>query len=58
MTTVQSASLFLGTPTAYYVFFSIVEIGCTALIVRSTWTWRTPPTAPVAGASPTPASVQ
>jgi hypothetical protein len=58
MTTVQSASLFAGTPTAYYVFFSIVEIGCTTLIVRSAWTWRTPRSAPVTGASPTPASAQ
>jgi hypothetical protein len=58
MTIVQSVSLVSVTPTAYYVFFSIVEIGCTALIVRFAWTWRTPRTAPVTGASATPASVQ
>lgn len=51
MTVVQSASLFSGTTTAYYLFFSVFEIGCTALIVRSAWTWRTAPTVPAAAPS-------
>ncbi len=28
MTLVQTATLFLGTPTPYYAFFSVLEIGC------------------------------
>lgn len=40
MTAVQFSSLFVGTsPTAYYIFFSIVEITCTALIVWYAWKW-------------------
>ena len=40
MTVVQFASLFFGSaPTPYYVFFSILEIGCTALIVWFAWKW-------------------
>lgn len=42
MTLVQAATLFLGTPTAYYAFFSVVEIACTALVVRTAWRWRAP----------------
>jgi hypothetical protein len=42
MTAVQAATLFLGAPTAYYVFFSVIEIACTAGIVRCAWTWRAP----------------
>ena len=53
MTVVQLATLLAGTATTYYLFFSVVEIGCTALIVRFAWTWRTPRTAPVT----TPAAV-
>jgi MFS family permease len=47
MTAVQAATLLAGTPTAYYAFFSVIEIGCTLLIVRSAWTWHPPPAAPV-----------
>ena len=39
MTLVQIMSLFMGTPTSYYVFFSIIEISCTAFIVWYAWTW-------------------
>ena len=39
MTVVQISSLFAGTPTAYYIFFSVIEISCTALIVYFAWTW-------------------
>ena len=40
MTLVQIMSLFLGAPTIYYVFFSVIEIACTAFIVYYAWTWR------------------
>ena len=41
MTVVQVASLFAGSgPTAYYVFFSAIEIACTAYIVWYAWHWR------------------
>lgn len=39
MMLVQIVSLFMGTPTSYYVFFSIVEISCTAFIVWYAWSW-------------------
>jgi hypothetical protein len=43
MTVVQVASLFAGTgPAPYYVFFSIIEILCTALIVWYAWRWVSP----------------
>ncbi len=40
MTAVQVATLFAGPPTTYYVFFSAIEIACTAFIVWYAWTWR------------------
>jgi hypothetical protein len=41
MTVVQVASLFAGSgPTAYYVFFSAIEIAYTAYIVWYAWHWR------------------
>ena len=42
MTIVQIVSLFTAVPTMYYVFFSIVEISATALIVWYAWTWSRP----------------
>jgi Family of unknown function (DUF6326) len=43
MTAVQASSLFFGSsPTIYYMFFSVIEIGCTALIVWSAWKWADP----------------
>ena len=42
MTIVQIVSLFTAVPTMYYVFFSIVEISATALIVWYAWTWSHP----------------
>jgi hypothetical protein len=42
MTVVQSASLFVGTPTPYYAFFSVLEIGGTAVIAWLAWSWRVP----------------
>jgi Family of unknown function (DUF6326) len=40
MTIVQLASLFVGTPTAYYLFFSVVEVACTSAIVWYAWRWH------------------
>lgn len=42
MTVVQILTLFAGTPTMYYIFFSIIEISCTAFIVWYTWQWTSP----------------
>lgn len=42
MTLVQAASLFVGTPTSYYAFFSLLEISCTAVIAWQAWCWRVP----------------
>ena len=39
MTVVQVATLFAGTPTIYYVFFSAIEIATTAAIVWLAWRW-------------------
>jgi Family of unknown function (DUF6326) len=40
MTAVQSATLFVGAPAPYYLFFSVIEIATTVLIVWFAWTWR------------------
>ena len=37
MTLVQLASLFVRAPALYYVFFSVIEIGTTAVIVWLAW---------------------
>ena len=43
MTVVQFLSVFSGTtPTLYYIFFSIIEIACTSLIVWFAWKWPNP----------------
>lgn len=42
MTAVQSASLFVGAPAPYYLFFSVIEIATTVLIVWFAWNWRGP----------------
>lgn len=42
MTAVQSASLFVGTPAPYYLFFSVIEIATTVFIVWFAWNWRQP----------------
>ncbi len=47
MTTVQFSSLFFGSsPTIYYIFFSIIEIACTSLIVWYAWKWPNPEVSP------------
>jgi hypothetical protein len=40
MTAVQTLTLFVGKPTMYYAFFSVIEIASTAAIVWQAWTWR------------------
>ena len=40
MTAVQSATLFVGIPAPYYLFFSVIEIATTVLIVWFAWNWR------------------
>jgi hypothetical protein len=40
MTALQISTLFVATPTMYYVFFSTLEIAGTAFIVWIAWTWR------------------
>ncbi|TFH23164.1 MAG: hypothetical protein E4H10_12545 [Bacteroidia bacterium] len=40
MTLIQIMSLFVGSgATPHYIFFSIIEISCTAFIVWYAWTW-------------------
>jgi Family of unknown function (DUF6326) len=41
-TSAQTATLFLGKPAMYYLFFSVIEISCTAFIVVYTWKWLKP----------------
>ncbi len=50
MTAVQILTLVLTPPLAYYIFFSILEIGCTALIVWYAWTWPHPESGVLTGA--------
>ena len=42
MTAALPVTLFVAKPTSYYVFFTIIEITCTALIVWYAWKWRNP----------------
>ena len=42
LTAVQSATLFVGVPAPYYLFFSVIEIATTVVIVWFAWTWRAP----------------
>lgn len=43
MTVVQFSTLFLGSPpTVYYIFFSVVEIASTLVIIWYAWTWPSP----------------
>jgi hypothetical protein len=42
MTVALSVTLFVAEPTIYYLFFTVIEISCTALIVFFAWTWRKP----------------
>mgnify|MGYP001397527957 CR=1 FL=1 len=42
MVAVQILTLFIGIPTIYYVFFSIIEIACVLFIVWTAWKWKNP----------------
>jgi len=39
---IQLASLFLGTPSPAYIFYSTVEVAGLLLIVWTAWKWRNP----------------
>jgi hypothetical protein len=40
MTATLPMTLFVAVPASYYVFFTVIEITCTALIVWYAWNWR------------------
>ena len=40
MTIIQAGSLFAGSPTLHYLFFSIIEIATTIAIVWFAWKWN------------------
>lgn len=42
MTATLPVTLFVAVPTTYYVFFTVIEIVSTALIVWYAWKWRIP----------------
>ena len=44
MTVALIGTLVLAVPTAHYVFFSVIEIVTTAVIVWYAWNWRNPET--------------
>lgn len=50
MIVVQVGSLFVGTPAAYYVFFSLIEVGSLAVIAAIALRWQ--PVPPVSAAVP------
>jgi hypothetical protein len=40
---VQVSTLFIGSgPTAYYMFFSVIEVACLLFIVWTSWRWAEP----------------
>lgn len=42
MTITLILTLFVAVPTTYYVFFTLIEVACTAVIVWYAWRWRNP----------------
>jgi len=42
MTVALIVTLFVAVPTLHYIFFSIIEIACTAFIVWYAWRWPNP----------------
>jgi hypothetical protein len=42
MTVALPVTLFVAVPTSYYVFFTVIEVISTALIVWYAWKWRNP----------------
>ena len=53
-TAVQLMTLFVNTPSMYYLFFSVIEIAATAFIVWYAWTWRQPEVTPEADVASLP----
>jgi Family of unknown function (DUF6326) len=47
MTVALVLTLFAAVPTMYYVFFSIIEITSTSIIVWFAWKWRSPEVIPI-----------
>jgi len=47
MTAALPVTLFVSVPTMYYIFFTAIEITCTALIVWFAWKWRNPEGSPI-----------
>jgi hypothetical protein len=47
MTVSLVLTLFAAVPTMYYVFFSVIEITCTSLIVWFAWKWHSPDVIPI-----------
>jgi hypothetical protein len=41
-TIVMILSMFVGTPTLYYLFFGTIEIACTTFIIWYAWSWINP----------------
>jgi hypothetical protein len=39
---VVALTLLLGRPTPYYLFFALIEVACTGLIVITAWRWAAP----------------
>jgi Na+/melibiose symporter-like transporter len=48
LTAVQLMTLFVGTPTLAYLFFSVILVATSAVIVRFAWKWLDPEVGPVA----------
>jgi len=46
MVLVQIVSLFMGTPSLPYIFYSTVEVASLSLIVWYAWKWRNPEVSP------------
>ena len=44
MTVALTMTLFVAVPTIYYIFFTVIEIASTAIIVWIAWRWRNPET--------------
>jgi hypothetical protein len=42
MTVVLTMTLFVAVPTKYYIFFTVIEICSTVIIVWIAWRWRNP----------------
>lgn len=40
MSAAQIVSLFIGPPALHYIFYSVIEIGCTLIIVWYAWKWH------------------